>query len=85
MICVFFSQFYEPDALLSDPADGRIFIELLGKYMSLDRCYRADASLVWPDTLVRQLCFMYNSFETNNFSLSTVKMYRKLHDIKDET
>lgn len=31
VICVFCSQFYEPEALLSDPADGRIFIELLGK------------------------------------------------------
>ena len=27
----FCSQFYEPEALLSDPADGRIFIELLGE------------------------------------------------------
>lgn len=26
-----YSQFYEPDALLADPADGQIFIELLGK------------------------------------------------------
>ena len=35
LICVgvdeFCSQFYEPEALLSDPADGRIFIELLGE------------------------------------------------------
>ena len=29
--CAFCSQFYEPEALLSDPADGRIFIELLGE------------------------------------------------------
>ena len=27
------SEFYEPEALLSDPADGRIFIELLGKWI----------------------------------------------------
>lgn len=26
-----YSQFYEPDALLADPTDGQIFIELLGK------------------------------------------------------
>jgi len=32
LLCDYFdySQFYEPEALLSDPADGRIFIELLG-------------------------------------------------------
>ena len=44
---MFCSQFYEPEALLSDPADGRIFIELLGKritmslqgFTSLDKCF----------------------------------------------
>lgn len=35
VICMFCSQFYEPEALLSDPADGRIFIELLGKQITM--------------------------------------------------
>lgn len=35
VICMFCSQFYEPEALLSDPADGRIFIELLGKRITM--------------------------------------------------
>ena len=26
------SQFYEPEALMKDPGDGQIFIELLGKF-----------------------------------------------------
>lgn len=32
LVFTFCSQFYEPEALLRDAADGRIFIELLGNY-----------------------------------------------------
>ena len=56
MICIFCSQFYEPEALLSDAADGRIFIELLGKQVTFYIVLQmvvilGDASSFLRDTL----------------------------------
>ncbi|KAM7433857.1 Small G protein signaling modulator 2 [Porites harrisoni] len=49
------SQFYEPEALLSDPADGRIFIELLDGPCALDFSKMKTPDSYWTDPSADEL------------------------------
>ncbi|KAL9981050.1 hypothetical protein ACROYT_G009707 [Oculina patagonica] len=49
------SQFYEPEALLSDPADGRIFIELLDGPCALDFSKMKTPDSYWSDPTADEL------------------------------
>lgn len=49
------SQFYEPEALLSDPADGRIFIELLDGPSALDFSKMKTPDSYWTDPTADEL------------------------------
>lgn len=49
------SQFYEPEALLRDPADGRIFIELLDGPCALDFSKMKTPDSYWTDPTADEL------------------------------
>ncbi|XP_031553392.1 small G protein signaling modulator 1-like isoform X2 [Actinia tenebrosa] len=49
------SQFYEPDALLADPADGQIFIELLEGPCALDFSKMKTPDSFWTDPTADEL------------------------------